>query len=305
VREGAWSPALLELFGVPEAVLPEVVPSTGAFPAVRDLPPLRDGTPVCAVMGDSHAALFAHAGWRPGHVKATYGTGSSIMSLGDAAAWTPGGGLCLTIAWDDGGGPAHAFEGNIRSSGATLTWLAGLFDTTPAALAEEAAPSSDGVHLVPAFGGLGAPWWDDEAVGLISGLTFATRRPQLARAALESIAFQVEDTVAAIEALTGPVQTLLADGGPTANRTLMQLQADTGGRAVARSLAAELSALGTAHLAGRVAGLWTQEELEALERPRELYEPAEAPASRHARVAAWHAAVARARLQEETAHAAL
>ncbi|HWT26113.1 MAG TPA: FGGY family carbohydrate kinase [Solirubrobacteraceae bacterium] len=304
VREGAWSPALLELFGVPEAVLPEVVPSTGPFPAVRDLPPLRDGTPVCAVMGDSHAALFAHAGWRPGQVKATYGTGSSIMSLGDPAAWTPGG-LCLTIAWDDGGGPAHAFEGNIRSSGATLTWLAGLFGTTPAALAGEAAASSDGVHLVPAFGGLGAPWWDDRAVGLISGLTFATRRPHVARAALESIAFQVEDTVAAIEALTGPVQTLLADGGPTANRTLMQLQADTGGRVVARSLAAELSALGAAHLAGRAAGVWSPDDLEALDRPRERYDPAEPRDSRHARVAAWHAALARARLQEETAHAAL
>jgi glycerol kinase len=299
VRDRDWSAALLALFEVPRDVLPDVMPSTGPFPATRGLAPLLDGTPVCAVMGDSHSALFAHAGWRAGHVKATFGTGSSIMSLGDATAWSPGG-LCLTIAWEDEHGPAHAFEGNIRSTGATLTWLANLLSTTPAALAEHAAASSEGVHLVPAFGGLAAPWWDDEAVGLISGLTFATRMPQLARAALESIAFQVEDTVAAIEAHTGPVRTLLADGGPTANRTLMQLQADTGGRAVARSLAPELSALGVAHLAGRAAGLWTQDELEALDRPRELYEPAEAPASRHARVAAWHAAVARARHQEET-----
>jgi glycerol kinase len=304
VRDRDWSPTLLELFGVPRSVLPEVVPSTGPFPAVRNLPPLADGTPLLAVMGDSHSALFAHAGWRPGQVKATFGTGSSIMSLGDAAAWSPGG-LCLTIAWEDEHGPAHAFEGNIRSTGATLTWLANLLGSTPAAIAEQAAASGDGVHLVPAFGGLAAPWWDDEAVGLISGLTFATRLPQIARAALESIAFQVEDTVAAIEAYTGPIQTLLADGGPTANPTLMQLQADTGGRAVARSLAPELSALGVAHLAGRVAGVWTQEQLEALDRPRELYEPAESEASRHARVAAWHAAVARARHQEETAHAAL
>jgi glycerol kinase len=298
VRERDWSPALLGLFGVPRDVLPDVVSSTGPFPRVRDLPPLLDGTPVYAVMGDSHSALFAHAGWRPGQVKATYGTGSSIMSLGDPAAWRPGG-LCLTIAWDDGDQPAYAFEGNIRSTGGTLTWLAELLGTTPAALAAEAGESSDGVHLVPAFGGLAAPWWDDKAVGLISGLSFATRRPQLARAALESIAFQVEDTVAAIEALTGPVQTLLADGGPTANRTLMQLQADTGGRAVARSQAAELSALGVAHLAGRVAGLWSQHQLEAFDRPRELYEPAEPAASRRERLAAWHAAVARARHQEE------
>jgi glycerol kinase len=299
-----WSPALLELFGIPRDVLPRVVPSTGPFPAVRDLAPLPDGTPVRAVMGDSHAALFAHAGWRPGQVKATFGTGSSIMSLGDPNAWTPGG-LCLTVAWHDEHGPAHAFEGNIRSSGATVTWLANLLGLTPAELADRAGESSEGVHLVPAFGGLAAPWWDDDAVGLIAGLTFATRREHLARAALESIAFQVEDAVAAIEALVGPVETLLADGGATANRALMQLQADTGGRAVARSLAAELSALGAAHLAGREAGLWTQAQLEALDRPRELYTPAESQASRRERVAAWHAAVARARHHEEAAHVAL
>ena len=301
VREGDWSPALLELFGIPRAVLPDVIGSTGPFPGTKDLAPLRDGTPVCAVMGDSHAALFAHAGWRPGQVKATYGTGSSIMSLGNASSWTPGG-LCLTIAWAVDGEIAHAYEGNIRSTGATLTWLANLLNTTPAALAAQAAEDAGGVHLVPAFGGLAAPWWDDEAVGLISGLTFSTRAPQLARAALESIAFQVEDTVAAIDA---PVDTLLVDGGPTANRTLMQLQADTSGRAVARSLTAELSALGVAHLAGRVAGVWTPPQLEALDRPRELYVPQEDAESRSARVAAWHAAVARARHQPETAHVSL
>src|SRR5262249_36210083 len=116
---------------------------------------------------------------------------------------------------------------------------------------------------------------------------------QVARAALESIAFQIEDVVAAIEALTRPVDTLLVDGGPTANRTLMQLQADTSGRTVARSLAAELSALGAAHLAGRVAGVWT--DLEALERPREHYGPREGAESRQTRLDAWHAAVRRAR----------
>jgi glycerol kinase len=299
VRTRDWSPELLELFGIPREVLPDVVSSTGPFPATRGLAPVPDGTPVCAVMGDSHAALFAHAGWRPGQVKATYGTGSSIMCLGDPATHTN---LCLTIAWDLFGEVAHAFEGNIRSTGATLTWLAQLLNTTPAELAAQAAGDAGGVHLVPAFGGLAAPWWDDEAVGLISGLTFATRLPQLARAALESIAFQVEDTVAAIET---PVDTLLADGSPTANRTLMQLQADTSGRAVARSLTAELSGLGVAHLAGRVAGLWTQAQLEALDRPRELYVPREAPGARQARVAAWHAAVARARHHEETAHVSL
>ena len=151
------------------------------------LPPLQDGTPVLAVMGDSHAALFAHAGWRPDRSRRPTAPALRIMSLGrlpDQGSEA----LCATIAWDDGT-PQPAVEGNIRASGATLTWLAAVLETSLEALAERAAPSSEGVHLVPAFGGLGAPWWDDEAVGLISDLTFGTRTPHLARAALESIAF--------------------------------------------------------------------------------------------------------------------
>jgi glycerol kinase len=296
VRAREWSPRLLELFAVPRAALPEIVASTGPFPAVRGLPPLRDGTPVCAVMGDSHAALFAHAGWHRGRVKATYGTGSSIMAIAGAEAWEPGP-LCLTIGWEDERGVAHAVEGNIRSTGATLVWLGRLFGLDAATVAERAAPASDGVHIVPAFGGLGAPWWDDGAAGLISGLTFASGLPQLARAALESIAFQVEDVVAAIEAAEGSVETLLADGGPTANPVLMQLQADTSGRTVARANAPELSALGAAHLAGRVAGVWSHDDLEALARPWTDFRPAEDARSRRARVRAWHDAVARARGQ--------
>jgi glycerol kinase len=293
VRARVWDPELLELFGIPVEALPRIVGSTGPFPAVRGLPPVPDGTPVTAVMGDSHAALYAHAGWRPGHVKATYGTGSSIMGLGDPTALDSDA-LCLTIAWDDGA-PAYAFEGNIRATGATLTWLAALFGTEPAELVRRAGPTSDGLHLVPAFGGLGAPWWDDEAVGLLSGLSFGTRAPQLIRAALESIAFQVEDVVAAMDRPGEPVRTLLADGGPTANAVLMQLQADTSGRRVEVARARDLSALGAAHLAGLAAGIWTRDALDALDRPRDVYEPVEAAPSRRARIRAWHGAVARAR----------
>jgi len=293
VHRRDWAPELLELFDVPAAVLPRVVASSGPFPPLRGLAPLRDGTPVTAALGDSHAALYAHAGWHPGRVKATYGTGSSIMGLGHP----PGGAsdaLCLTVAWDDGE-PALAFEGNIRATGATLTWLAEFLGTTPSALAEAAAETSDGIHLVPGFGGLGAPWWDDGAVGLLSGLTFGSRVPHVARAALESIAFQIEDVVAAVDREVGPVATLLADGGPTGNRSLMQLQADTSGRRVQRALAPELSALGAAHLAGLGAGVWTRAELDALERPREVFQPAEPAEARRRRLEAWHAALARAR----------
>jgi glycerol kinase len=295
VRRCDWSPELLELFRVPAEVLPRLVPSTGPFPSARGLAPLPDGVPVHAVMGDSHAALYAHAGWRPGHVKATYGTGSSIMCLGDPAA-AKSEAVCLTVAWDDGT-PAHAFEGNIRATGAALTWLARLLGTAPEALAELAAQSSDGVHLVPAFGGLGAPWWDDHAVGLLTGLTFGTGAPQLARAALESIAFQVEDVVSALHDAVGPVDVLLADGGPTGNRTLMQLQADTSGRRVEVAQDRELSALGAAHLAGVGAGVWDRAALEALPRPLETFEPRESATSRHGRRKSWRAAVDRSRVR--------
>ena len=200
--------------------------------------------------------------------------------------------LCATIAWDDRT-PQPAVEGNIRASGATLTWLAAVLETSPEALAER-APSSDGVHLVPAFGGLGAPWWDDEAVGLISDLTFGTRTPHLARAALESIAFQVEDVVAAVDREIAPVQILLADGGPTANRVLMQLQADTGGRRVRVAARASYrrSASRTSRAGRRPVG--PRDGRGVGPRRRRLH-PAGSGVSRRRRVAGWHAAVARAR----------
>lgn len=288
-----WDPELLELFGVPRAVLPRVVGSTGPFPSVRGLAPLPDGAPVTAVLGDSHAALFAHAGWVAGRVKATYGTGSSVMALGEPA--DPGcTAVCRTIAWDDGA-PAYAVEGNIRSTGGTLTWLGGLLDRTPSELAAMAGADSAGVHLVPAFGGLGAPWWDPQAIGLFSGLTLGTRTAHLARAALESIAFQVEDVVDVIDREVQPVDTLLADGGPTENAALMQLQADTSGRRVEVARTRELSALGAAHLAGLGAGIWDRATLAELQRPRQVFTPAEPAASRDARMRGWRAAVALAR----------
>ena len=241
---------------------PRVVPSHRPVPGVRGLAPLPDGTPVCAVMGDSHAALFAHAGWRPGQVKATYGTGSSIMGLGRPGRRRPDG-LCLTVAWDDEHGPAHAFEGNIRSTGATLTWLAKLLGTTPAALADAGrGRRSDGVHLVPALRrARPRPWWDDDAVGLITGLTFGTRRAAARprRAGVDRLPGRGRGGRHRART-SAPCETLLADGG--ADR---QPHADAAAgrhRAAAPSRARsppELSALGVAHLAGRGAGVWTQD----------------------------------------------
>jgi glycerol kinase len=258
---------------------------------VRQLPGVPDGTPIVAVLGDSHAALYAHAGWRPGQVKATYGTGSSIMGLTKPTAEVPAG-VCLTIAWEHDDNPTHAVEGNIRSSGSTLSWLADTVGRTPGELAELAASvSSDGVHLVPAFAGLAAPWWNDGVRGTVTGLSFGTGLPQLARAALESIAFQVEDVVAAVEASGPPIHTLLADGGASANPVLMQLQADISGRTVHAATDADLSPLGAAHLAGRAIGIWSDADLESLPRPRRVFTPMLSADDRRSARAGWREAL--------------
>ncbi|MDY7102170.1 MAG: FGGY family carbohydrate kinase [Actinomycetota bacterium] len=297
VDRGRWDDELLELFAVPAEVLGTIVPSVGPFPTTRGLAPLADGTPVLAVLGDSHAALFAHAGWRPGVCKATYGTGSSIMAVaGRATAAAPDGGVCRTVAWDLGDGPVQALEGNIRSSGRTLTWLADLFaTTTEQILADAAATDPEGVSLVPAFGGLGAPWWEPDASALIAGLTLGTRREHLAAAAVHSVVAQVEDVVDAVAAVTGGVEVLLADGGLTRSSELMQRQADYSRRRVARSSVADLSALGVAHLAGLSAGLWDRAGLESLDRPADEFTPQQTTADAYARHAAWHEAIDRSR----------
>lgn len=290
----SWDSWLLEVFDVPLEVLPEVTSSVGPFPAIRDLHPDLDGLALGAVLGDSHAALFAHAGWRAGRVKVTYGTGSSVMGVAPLERLA-GGGIAQTVAWHVDQ-PCYALEGNIRSSGSTLVWLARLLGVqTIAELTDAAAEDSDGVVLVPAFTGLGAPWWDDRAKALIAGLSESTGPEHITRAAMESIAFQVEDVVAAVETQAGAIDVVLADGGPSANATLMQLQADTSGRRVEVSPVSELSALGAAHLAGIGAGLWTLADLEARATARTPYSPTQPAAQRRTRQSFWHAAVAAAR----------
>ncbi|MFB9378407.1 FGGY family carbohydrate kinase [Kineococcus gynurae] len=292
IARRAWDPWLLDLFGVPAEILPTVTASTGPFGTVRGLHPDLDGRAVTGVLGDSHAALFAHAGWVPGRVKATYGTGCSVMGVAPGPV-TTGGGIARTLAWELDE-PRYALEGNIRSSGATLVWLARLFGTTVEELLSTAADDAEGVTLVPAFTGLGAPWWDENAAGLVAGLSESTGPGQLARAALESIAFQVADVVAAVEESAGPVEVVLADGGPSANPTLMQLQADLAGRRVEVSAVRELSAVGAAQLAGVGAGLWTLADLERRAAARTPYLPADGT-DRESRLSAWHAAVDAAR----------
>ncbi|MBF8184621.1 glycerol kinase [Nonomuraea sp. K274] len=294
VRRRRWSPELLELFGIPAETLPEVVRSSGAHADAAALHPSLAGVPVGAVLGDSHAALFAHAAWQPGRVKVTYGTGSSVMGLADPEVPLDEG-LCLTIAWHDDA-PAYALEGNILSTGATITWLARVLGTNPEEVARLAAGGRRGrLHIVPAFGGLGAPWWDDRAAAIMTGFGLDSSREDLARAAVDSIGLQVGDVVSAMERASGPVGELLADGGPTGNTDLMQWQADVTGRAVRVARRPELSALGAAHLAGTASGVWSRRELSGLPRHGRRYTPGLSSCERRRALAEWHSAVARAR----------
>lgn len=290
---GIWSEELCDLFNVPLAALPRVTPSTGPFPAVRHLPPLPDGTPVLAVLGDSHAALFGHGVRTPGAVKATYGTGSSVMGLvAGEASFDPG--TCLTIAWQIGdAAPALAAEGNIRSAGATLKWLSDLFQLPVSDLILEgfASPPSD-VAFVPAFNGLSAPYWDDAAVALIAGFRLGTRRGTIFRAALEAIAHQVADVVESVERSIGaPVERLHADGGMSQSDQIMQLQADLSRVTVLRATETTLSGIGAARLAGVGAGLF---DLSPRDDVADSFAPALAPEDRVSRRAIWADAVARA-----------
>jgi glycerol kinase len=247
-------------------------------------------------------------------MKATYGTGSSVMTLSRQGqsrrlGHRESSGLCRTIAWQrhrpDGSpaGPSPALEGNIRATGATLVWLARLLSTTPAGIAELAeGTDSGGLDLVPAFGGLGAPWWDSGATGLLSGLSLSAGPQHLARAALESIALQVTDVVSAARGAGAEITELLTDGGASSNDTLMQLQADLAATVVRRSTVANLSALGAAHLAGLTAGVWDEAELASQARPRDRFEPGLAAADRAERLGRWHAAVARSRADPSHTH---
>jgi glycerol kinase len=286
LRTGDWDAELLELFAVPRAALADVVPSTGPFGEVDAL----GHVPVRAVLGASHAALYAHAGWRRGVVKVTYGTGSSVMTVAEAPS--PAGAVCDTIAWSVTE-PVLAHEANIRSTGRTLSWLAELLGVPTDQIVDLAdGADAGGVTLVPAFGGLGAPWWDPHAVPVLAGFDYGTGRAQLARAALESVAHQVEDVLSAMPG----VGRVFADGGLARSATLMQAQADLSGVELARTGHHELSAKGAADLAGLSLGWWTEADLEQrADNDLEVFTPSWTEERRAAAVARWRRHVAAAR----------
>ncbi len=296
IREGRWDPGLLGIFGVPATMLPEVRPPMGGFGTVIGLPGL-EGVPIAAVAGDQQAALFGQCCFGPGSVKNTYGTGCFMMMNTGAEFVSSKNGLLTTLAIDAAGGPCYAVEGSVFIGGAVMQWLRdGLGLIREAAESEAlaiAAGTNGGVYLVPAFVGLGAPHWNMEARGTITGLTRGSGRAQIVRAALESIAFQSNDVFRAMAADTGiePVA-LTVDGGAVKNAFLMQFQADLLGVPVLRPRNIESTALGAAGLAGLKSGFWqSADELRKLNAPDATYRPSMDGVERHRLLAGWQRAL--------------
>ncbi|HXF63080.1 MAG TPA: glycerol kinase [Caldilineaceae bacterium] len=293
-----WDEELLALFGIPAVALPTVMPSSAIYGETVPTGRLPGGIPIAAMIGDSHAALFGHAGFRQGAIKATYGTGSSLMTPVERPVLSARG-LSTTVAWATDHA-TYALEGNISVTGAAVQWLGQLLGL--ANPAEEVArlaaqtPDAEGVYFVPAFVGLGAPHWRPAARGLITGLTRGSGPAHLARATLESIAYQVRDVFEAMQAEAGvELSFLLADGGASRNDQLMQFQADILDVPVLRSASADVSALGAAYLAGLAVGLWSSlDEIAALPRGHDRFEPQMEASQRAALVAGWQQAIAQA-----------
>ncbi len=302
IHERRWDPELLALLEVPEAVLPEVKPSSCpcAYTAPDEAPFGRE-IPIAGVAGDQQAALFGQGCWEPGMVKNTYGTGCFLlMYTGDKAVGSTQG-LLTTMACDAGGGPAYALEGSIFTAGAAVQWLRDELRIIGSAPESEplarALEDNEGVYLVPAFVGLGAPYWDMEARGAIFGLTRGAGRAHIVRATLESIAYQTRDVVEVMAGESGiPIREMRVDGGASANDFLMQFQADILDVRVDRPAMVETTALGAALLAGLGVGFWKDSgELQQVRRTEKVFTPA-MPAERRARLyAGWKEAVSRTR----------
>lgn len=264
IREMDWSTELCDMLGVPITALPEVKPSSGRFGLTADTTALGAGVPISGVAGDQQAALFGQACFEPGMTKNTYGTGSFLLMNVGTECPEPVEGLLTTVGWTLGEDepPIYAYEGSIFVTGAAIQWLRdglGIIDEAAeiGPLAETVDDSGD-VFLVPAFAGLGSPWWDPYARGTIVGITRGTGRAEIARATVESMAYQVRGVVDAMAEGSGlELAELRVDGGASVMPLLLQLQADQLGVPVTRPTMQETTALGAAYLAGLAEGVWS------------------------------------------------
>jgi len=294
-----WDPWLLDLLGVPDSVLPEIMPSAGRF-GVAAGEHLGIEVPVSGIAGDQQAALFGQGCWSPGLAKNTYGTGAFLLLHTGGDVVRSRHGLLTTAACDAGGGLAYALEGSVFIAGAAIQWLRdglGLMERASDSRAIAASlEGNDGVYFVPAFVGLGAPHWVPEAIGTLVGLTRGTGRAHVVRAALESMAYATEEVLRAMEADSGErASELRVDGGAALNDWLMQFQADVLDIPVRRPAQVETTALGAAGLAGIAEGVWgaAQDFLDA-QGPAVRFEPTMPEEARDALLAGWRRAVSTA-----------
>lgn len=267
LKELAWDQTLLEAYGLSNIQLPILKPSASLFGATTANGLLEHPIPIHAMIGDSHAAAFGEGCYEPGTAKATLGTGSSILMNIGASPTISKNGMVTTVCWSIEGRVDYAYEGVIVSCGATIEWLKnelGLFqDSKETAVMAKAVKDNAGVYLVPAFSGLGSPHWQMDRKASITGLSFATNKHHIVRAALESIPYQIKDVIVAMEKDAGiPLKVLNADGGITANEFVVQMIADILNKPIALIGMPDVSALGAALLAGLKAGVF--ESLDAL-----------------------------------------
>ena len=300
----AWDTDLCRELGIPESLLPAAMPSSQEYGRIaQGLPGLENlaGIPICGSAGDQPAALFGQACFAPGQAKNTYGTGCfTLMNVGAEPVRSQAG-LVTSVAWSVGGKTTYALEGSVFNAGSAIQWLRDELQLIASApecdRLAESVPDSGGVVVVPAFTGLGAPYWDMYARGAILGLTRGSTRAHIARAVLDSIAFQVTDLMNAMRAdAKRPVTTLRVDGGAAVSDLLMQTQADLLRLEVDRPAQVETTAFGAAALAGLQAGVWSDlAELSALRRSQHVFHPRRDASACDADYAQWRRAVSRSR----------
>lgn len=298
IHTGTWDDELLEILDIPKIMLPKIVPSSGVMgEASSGL--FGERIPIAGVAGDQQAATFGNLCIKPGMVKNTYGTGCFLLMNTGTTALPSRNNLLTTIGWNVGNERHYCLEGSVFIGGAVTQWVRdGLHFINDSNEIEELAtsvPNNGGVYMVPAFAGLGAPYWDQYARGAILGITRGTTSAHIARAALESIAFQVADLVSAMESdASQKLATLRVDGGACKNNFLMQFQADILNTVVERPKCLELTALGAAYLAGIAVGFWqSTDELESVWQLDRRFEPKMPDATRAELLATWHEAVKR------------
>jgi glycerol kinase len=279
IRSLQWSDDMCSLFDVPRSALPDIVPSAARIGVTRGVTGIVDGIPISGIAGDQQAALFGQACVNPGMAKNTYGTGSFVlMNVGHE--W-PGvhDGMLTTVAWLINGQPTYAYEGSIFVTGAAVQWLRdGLGMISSSSEIEALAstvPDADGVFFVPAFAGLGSPWWDPHARAAMFGITRGTTRAHIARAAIDAMVFQTKDVIDAMTSTNGlTLSELRVDGGAAMMNTMLQLQADAIGVRVLRPIAPESTAMGAAYLAGLAEGVWSDvDEIASLWQLDVAFEP--------------------------------